>query len=125
MTDELENIAERYRRRGSIPLSRYSHFNAAVIAMVQERQRALIRMFSRQGILDLSPLRILEIGCGSGGNLLELIQLGARPENLAANDLLPERVALARARLPVAVDVREGDASQLGFKDGSFDVVYQ
>jgi len=125
MTDELQNIAARYKRRQGVPPDRYSHFNPAVMATVQERQRALVREFTRQKISDLSPLHILEVGCGSGGNLLELIQLGAEPKNLVANDLLPERVALARARLPATVNVTEGDASQLGFQSETFDLVYQ
>lgn len=125
MTNELDNIAARYERRKSIPADRYARLNPAVNAMVQERQRALLRLFARLGITDLSTRRVLEVGCGSGGNLLELMQLGAQPENLVGNELLPERAAAARHLLPQAVQLLPGDATELGFDDASFDVVYQ
>lgn len=125
MSDELQNIAARYERRKSIPADRYSRLKPAVNAMVQERERAMIKVFAQLGVHDLSGTRVLEVGCGSGGNLLELIQLGASPENLVANELLPERVEVARRLLPQAVRLLPGDASQLGFDDASFDIVYQ
>lgn len=125
MSDELQNIAERYARRDAISAWRYSRLNPAVNAMVQERQRSLLRLFKRLGLRDLSQIRFLEVGCGSGGNLLELIELGARPANLVANELLPQRVAVARQLLPPAVQLHAGDAAQLDFPDGAFDIVYQ
>lgn len=125
MSDELQNIAERYARREAIPPWRYSRLNPVVNAMQQERQRALLRVFRQLNVKDLSDTRVLEVGCGSGGNLLELIQLGARPENLMANELLPERVAVARQLLPQAVRLHSGDATQLDVADGAFDIVYQ
>jgi len=68
---------------------------------------------------------MLEIGCGGGGNLLELLRMGFNPENLVANELLPDRVTLARKNLPAACQVLEGDATKLGFEESSFDIVYQ
>ena len=55
------------------------------------------------GLHDLSQLRLLEVGCGAGGNLLELLRLGFAPEHLSGIELLPERLALARAVLPEAL----------------------
>lgn len=125
MTDEIQNIAQRYERRNKLPANRYARFNPAVNAVVQERQTALIRLFSSLGIRDLSGLKILEVGCGSGANLLELLQLGAAPENLVGNELLEDRLTSARHRLPQAIDLFAGDASQLALPDASFDIVYQ
>jgi ubiquinone/menaquinone biosynthesis C-methylase UbiE len=93
--------------------------------MVQERKNALLKLFSRQGFTDLSGIKALEIGCGSGSNLLELILFGATPDNLYANELLPERVTLARNRLPAAVHMYPGNAMELPFPDHTFDLVYQ
>lgn len=125
MTQELDAIAERYARRAQIGADRYNRLNPAVHAMVQERQTALLRLLARQGIHDLSARKVLEVGCGSGANLQELMQLGAAPENLVGNELLPDRLEVARARLPQAVALHAGDATQLGFGDASFDIVYQ
>jgi ubiquinone/menaquinone biosynthesis C-methylase UbiE len=125
MSDEIQNIALRYERRANLPANRYARLNPAVNAVVQERQTALIRLFSSLGINDLSSLKVLEVGCGSGANLLELLQLGAAPENLVGNELLEDRLTSARQRLPQATALFAGDASQLPLPDSSFDMVYQ
>ncbi len=125
MSDEIQNIAERYERRAKLPANRYARLDAAVNAAVQERQKALIRLFASIGVNDLSSLKILEVGCGTGGNLLELVQLGAVPVNLVGNELLEDRLISARQRLPEAIELFAGDASQLPLPDASFDIVYQ
>ena len=67
----------------------------------------------------------MEVGCGSGGNLLELIRLGFRPSKLVGNELLEDRLVQARERLPAAVTLLCGDAAALDLPDESFDVVLQ
>lgn len=125
MSHEIEEIAERYQRRAAIPLDRYSRLNPAVNLAVQERQRALIRLFSQIGLKSLVDAKVLEVGCGTGTNLLELIEFGASPENLVGNELLKDRLVAARRRLPASVRLLAGDASQLDLQDESFDIVYQ
>ena len=67
-----------------------------IAAGAPARDAAPVR--ARLGWRDLSTLRVLEVGCGSGGNLLELLRLGFAPAHLAGIELLPERFAQARAR---------------------------
>lgn len=123
--NELRNIADRYQRRADIPANRYSRLNPVVNLSVQERQRAFIRLLSQVGVASLADMKILEVGCGSGANLLELIEFGASPEYLVGNELLPDRLTAARARLPEAVRLVAGDATQLDLAADSFDIVYQ
>lgn len=92
---------------------------------MQERQRALIRLLSQYAAAPVDELRVIEVGCGAGGNLLELITLGFNPENLMGNELLPARVALARRNLPAACVVAAGDALDLELRDESCDIAYQ
>jgi ubiquinone/menaquinone biosynthesis C-methylase UbiE len=92
---------------------------------VQERQRAMLRLFVQQGLTDLPNLRVLEVGCGAGGNLLELLRLGFSPQNLTGAELLPDRLAQARAVLPAAVQLHAGDASALAIPPGSQHIVWQ
>ena len=126
MQSETEKVRERYARRADSGSDhRYSMLNPSVWQGVQERQRALIALLARHAPASLSQLKVLEIGCGSGGNLLELLRMGFSSENLVGNELLQERATLARKNLPTACDVIVGDATELGFEDGSFDVVYQ
>lgn len=125
MSHEIEQIAERYQRRSLIPTDRYSRLNPAVNLSVQERQRALISLFAQMGLKSLADVAVLEVGCGSGANLLELIELGADPARLVGNELLADRLTAASARLPASVRLLAGDASQLDLPAASFDIVYQ
>jgi SAM-dependent methyltransferase len=59
---------------------------------------------------DLTNVRLLEVGCGTGANLLEFLQFGFRPEHLCGVDLLLASVAQARAVLPGSVRLTVGDA---------------
>ena len=122
MTREPEAVAARYARRTDD--GRYSLLRPDVWQTVQERQRALLRMFARRRIADLGALRLLEVGCGAGGNLLELLRLGFAPDRLAGIELLPARCAQARAVLPQALRLIEGDALQADVAEASQDIVF-
>lgn len=120
---ELSGVAQRYARR--LADDRYNPLRPEVWQAQQERQRALIALFRRHVERPLAALEVLEIGCGHGDNLLDLLRLGCDPERLVGNELLPERVIAARRRLPAATIVHEGDATVLPVADGSLDLVLQ
>jgi len=109
MSDETRAVAERYARRAAGD-DRYSLLKPDVWQTLQERQRALLGLFKRAGITDLSTLDLTEVGCGSGGNLLELLRLGFAPQHLQGVELLPARHAQAQERLPAAIKLWLGDA---------------
>jgi len=119
--NEADAVAERYARRAAG--DRYSPLRPQVWLTVQERQRAMLRLFVRAGLSDLSQPRLLEVGCGSGGNLLELLRLGFAPEHLSGIELLPERLAHAQQLLPGKVTLIAGDALQADVADASQDIV--
>lgn len=116
-------VAERYARR-ALP-DRYSLLQPDVWQTVQERQRAMLQLFSRLGWNDLAQRQVLEVGCGAGGNLLELLRFGFRPEHLAGVELLPERFALARKLLPAGVTLWQGDAARVELNGLRPDIVLQ
>jgi SAM-dependent methyltransferase len=119
--DETGALAARYARRHDG--DRYSFLRADVWQNVQERQRAMLRLFAALGLRDLAALRCVEIGCGGGGNLLELLRIGFSPENLSGIEFLPERYARARQVLPTGVQLTLGDATGLDLGVGSHDIV--
>lgn len=123
MNDEPRAVAERYARRAVG--DRYHPLQPAVWRERQGRQRALIDLLTRHAPRPTGQLSLLEVGCGHGDNLLELLTLGFDPAHLVGNELLPERAAVARARLPAALALHEGDALALPFAPASFDLVLQ
>ena len=116
-------VAARYARRAG--LDRYSLLQPDVWQTVHERQRAMLRLMVALGWTDLSQRRALEVGCGAGGNLLELLRMGFAPQHLAGAELLPERLAQARHTLPAGVALHGGDASALQIEPGSQHLVLQ
>ena len=123
MNHEPQAVAERYARRADA--GRYSVLRPEVWQMLHERQRAMLQLFVREGLEDLAALRVTEVGCGSGGNLLELLRLGFAPAYLTGIELLPERHAQARAVLPGATAVWLGDATRAPIEPASQDIVLQ
>ena len=119
---EVDRIVDRYKRRTHV---KYDVASPSVYMIRQEKQRALLRWIRKCNIAPICSKRVLEIGCGSGDNLLEFLQLGFRAANLSGNELLPDRFAAARERLPSGVGLFPGDALQLHFPKGSFDIVLQ
>ena len=124
MNDEARQVADRYARRTGI--DRYGALQPDVMQLLQERQRALLRMMAAHGVTDVAALRLVEVGCGSGGNLLEMLRLGFAPEHLTGLELLADRHALARHALPQATPVWLGDATRAApVEPASQDLVLQ
>jgi SAM-dependent methyltransferase len=70
---------------------------------------------------DLGSLRALDVGCGTGGFLRQLIGWGAQPHNLAGTEYIGERLDQARLRTASGVHWHLGE---LDFAPaGSFDLV--
>lgn len=121
--DELDAIKARYARREQGGSLYGMHKNDAFLSL--HRRDALMRNL----LVSLRPdgfedLRVLEVGCGTGTNLLRFLMWGVAPAGIYGVDLLPERVQAARAQLPAAATILEGDASALNF-ERPFDVVLQ
>jgi SAM-dependent methyltransferase len=67
--------------------------------------------------------RVLDVACGSGNTTIPAARSGARVTGL---DITPELLEAGRRKASeagVEIDWVEGDAQQLPFEDGSFDVV--
>ena len=123
---ETERIRQRYDRRKSVKeTDLYSPLNASVYLTVQEKERAIISIINLFNIKPVQEKTVLEIGCGSGSNLLDFIRIGFAPENLVGVELLEDRASLARSRLPSLVKIIQGDACEVEIPGGPFDIVLQ
>jgi SAM-dependent methyltransferase len=120
-TSESERIREIFAHRkdpGDGPLDLFR------MCSHHERQQALLLFFREIGLSSLSGLRILDVGCGSGGQLRRLTDFGAQPENCFGIDLFPPSLASARRQNPNIAFI-EGSAAELPFASGEFDLVFQ
>ena len=72
--------------------------------------------------LDFDGRRVLEVGPGPGGNLLELSSYVT--DRLAGVDISADMIAVARARLPEHVELHKTDGEALPFEERAFDLVF-
>ena len=119
---EAGELEARYARRRSA--DRYRLSNPDVWLTLQERQRAMLHLFARKGLRDFAALDLVEVGCGAGGNLLELLWLGFDPARLVGIELIAERYAAARRNLPQALRLHCAEASTVDLGAASQDIVY-
>jgi ubiquinone/menaquinone biosynthesis C-methylase UbiE len=77
------------------------------------------------GRLGLKPgMRVLDVGCGTGNQSVPAARLGALVTGVdIAPNLLAQAIARAREQ-KLDIEFREGDAEDLPFADGAFDVVF-
>jgi len=97
-------------------------FNAGALFIKQEIEREIINSFQKAGIGSLQNKRVLDVGCGSGGWLREMIKWGAQPKNLFGISLLCDRIEAAR-KLNPEINFICADASSLPYSDESFDIL--
>lgn len=116
-----EYVAREQRFAGS---DIYSPFNPSNLFMVQQRQRAELALLARHGLSRLEGRRILEVGCGRGGVLLNYLSYGAEPQTLHGTDLLLDRLQDAHNRLP-HLPLSCTDGQRLPYCDNSFDLILQ
>ena len=92
--------------------------------MRHSRQRAFLKILSDSGKNNLTDLQILELGCGKGEVLLDLLSYSESPVNLHGTDILLERVREAQFILP-QLALTCSDGQRLPYADGIFDLVIQ
>ncbi|MGH8005019.1 MAG: class I SAM-dependent methyltransferase [Limisphaerales bacterium] len=103
---------------------RFAFYQPDVVFFRHCLERELAAFFRKKGMLDITDKIILDVGCGWGSWLLLFLSWGARPENLFGIDLLPERVEIARHRLPKS-EIVLGRAESLLWPSDSFDLILQ
>lgn len=94
------------------------------LAAEDEAQRACAQLYHHVGSqVDLRGRKVLEVSCGHGGGASYLTRTFA-PSHYTALDLNPTGIAFCRKRHVIAgLEFVQGDAENLPFADGSFDVV--
>jgi len=126
MNNETQNIVDRYERRKRLnKLDLYNPINPTVLYAEQEKERKIASILREIRIEPIETKTVLEIGFGSGDNLLEFLRLGFAPENITGNELLQERYIEARKKLPGSINLIQGDANKIVLPQNHYDIVYQ
>jgi SAM-dependent methyltransferase len=122
---EEARIREAYTRREQQLSDRVSSWTHPSYAYaMQDRERRVLMLLQRLGV-RLAETRVLEVGCGTGAWIRDLIKWGAQPENVWAVDIQPEAVREARHRNAAGVHLECCSATSLPFAAASFDLVLQ
>jgi ubiquinone/menaquinone biosynthesis C-methylase UbiE len=104
MNADLDRLRNEYddRKQRLAGSDIYSFSNPSHLFSVQLRQKAMadiIRKYISSSIADKS---VLEIGCGRGGMLIELMQIANDPRKFFGIDLLLDRLKEAMSKLPIS-----------------------
>jgi len=119
MTNEVENIKDRYDKRKKL-----DSFNESTYAKFVVKERNLIYQNQIQKYFsNKNQIKFLEVGAGSGGNISFFKSIGLSPENISANELLADRVEELKLKHP-DITIFPGDALKID-RNLSFDVVFQ
>lgn len=122
---EAKRIGDAYQLRIVERLdSTYSFFRDDYLFLMQSRERAFMRLLKAEKLTSLAEKRILDVGCGGGDMLRNLIRYAARVDNLSGVDLISEHLEAASTLLP-PVDLRHVDGQTLPYSNATFDIVMQ
>jgi ubiquinone/menaquinone biosynthesis C-methylase UbiE len=103
----------------------HTGYDKARVFFVQEQERALLDLLRRTGLSSLGDRRVLEVGCGNGRALRDLVRWGVKPGQVTGVDLLPARLHEARRDCAPGVRLLQANGARLPFRDAAFDVVMQ
>lgn len=119
---EQDRIKDVYRRwHGGAALERYAWHRPEILQQVAARSRVFADLLTDTVGSDLSSLRVLDVGCGTGGFLRQLIDWGADPARLTGIDPQQDRLDQARRVTAGGVQWRLGTLDSMGLR--GFDLV--
>src|SRR5256712_10372510 len=89
---EEDRIRAAYGRRRDD--GRYAWSNPALLFIMQDLERRVLRLLAREGVLPLHDKHILEVGCGTGYWLRQFVKWGPIPSPSPGATCLPTALPL-------------------------------
>ncbi len=122
---DILRLRKEYEERSKWLLEKnyYSLLEPSNLFISQRREQQLLRLL-RSHNLKAENNKILEIGCGRGGVLLEFLRYGADPKRLWGIDLLSDRLSAAKVYLPLG-QFTQADGQFLPYESAQFDILLQ
>lgn len=93
---EQERIRDVYQLRGGAASAQYAWHRREILQHNAARLRTLAQLLSMTIGTDLSLARVLDVGCGTGALLRQLISWGADPSRLTGTEFQQDRLDQAR-----------------------------
>jgi ubiquinone/menaquinone biosynthesis C-methylase UbiE len=121
---EEARMMEVYAHRG-YATARDSWATAGHAFMLAQRDWEVLKALRELNFMPLGDRSILDVGCGTGSFLRDVMRWGADPARLVGIDLRPKPLEIARRTLPAEVELLCESATALPFPDASFDLVMQ
>jgi ubiquinone/menaquinone biosynthesis C-methylase UbiE len=120
---ERRRIQVEYQQRANeIKSDLYAPWQPAQVFLTTVRKAVAARMLKEAQVFPRIDHRCLEVGCGTGGWLADLISWGVREPDLHGIDINALRISRAKEILPAA-DLRIGDATELPWDSCTFNLV--
>ena len=126
LTTEVNRIRETYSYRDHDPAiqAMWAPFTENEVLHRTQQYWMLAKLFRSIHRVDLSDLKILDVGCGNGRVLRSFLDMGASAKDLTGVDVHAGAIERARLISP-ELDLWVSNGIDLEFPDGSFDVVTQ
>lgn len=130
MDKSVDKMLEDYTKESlketkSVTLERYAMFHDYPRYVIHSRENAVVKLLllSLFNFDHVSYKSVLDIGCGDGFTLRELLRLGIRPSNCYGIDASEDRIKDAKEYSAPSMQFVVGDAKKLPYKDKTFDIV--
>lgn len=121
--EEERRIQDIYRKRDRQGKKGLYQWHNQDVLLNQYRLHSVFAGLCRRFHLeDLSQMKILDLGCGSGGWLRTLMAWGADPEKLHGIDILPDRIETAK-KLSHLIDYQVTSGFSIPFINASMDMI--
>jgi ubiquinone/menaquinone biosynthesis C-methylase UbiE len=121
---EINRIKQVYEERKTVTKADYNPVLPENNYFIISKEKILAKLIFR--FLGTSPgsLKILDVGFGSGSDILTLIKYGFNVKNIHGVEILPERFNRVNEMLPTA-NLKLTEGFSLPFADHSMDLIIQ
>ncbi len=124
MENEINRIKDVYKDRSTSPKIDYNPILPQNTYFIISREKILARLLNKYFDSDLSKTQLLDVGFGSGNDILNLLRLGVDIKNVHGVEILPERYNRVKDIL-INADLKLINGFDLPYQNESIDLLIQ
>lgn len=122
--DEINRIKQVYDERYKTAKIDYNSLVPMNNYFVISREKSLLQLLYKYIGTDISKIKVLDVGFGSGGDILNLVKYGFEVTNVSGVEVLTGQVKKLKEILPSA-NLQLTESFTLPFKDNCMDLILQ